>query len=175
MKDLSFHITDIASNSIRAQATQIEVSLQENKKVCVICIRDNGIGMDAATLSSIRNPFYTSRTKRKVGLGLPFLIQNAEQTGGNVTINSTLGKGTQVSAVFNKNHIDCPPLGDLAGTIALLITGNPDISFLFSYHSIEKSISINTEEIRNILEDLPLSHPQVMVWIKEMISENIKE
>ena len=126
MDNLSFHITDITANSIRAKASDIQI------KDTSICIRiaDNGCGMDPETVSLIRNPFYTTRTTRKVGLGLPFLIQNAEQTGGNVEISSIQGKGTVVVACFVSSHIDCPPWGDLAGTMAMLIGSNPDITFI---------------------------------------------
>ena len=140
-----------------------------------ICIRiaDNGCGMDPETVSLIRNPFYTTRTTRKVGLGLPFLIQNAEQTGGNVEISSIQGKGTVVVACFVSSHIDCPPWGDLAGTMAMLIGSNPDINIHFSYHSDLVSFDISTRELKEILEDMPLSHPKVMLYLKELIANQI--
>ena len=121
----------------------------------------------------IRNPFYTTRTTRKVGLGLPFLIQNAEQTGGNVEISSIQGKGTVVVACFVSSHIDCPPWGDLAGTMAMLIGSNPDINIHFSYHSDLVSFDISTRELKEILEDMPLSHPKVMLYLKELIANQI--
>ena len=105
---------------------------------------------------------------------LPFLIQNAEQTGGSVTLTSEPGKGTKVRAVFHSDHIDCPPWGDLPGTVALLITGNPEINVCFEYRSGETGYSISTNEIKEILDGVPLSHPKVMLLIKEMIKENIR-
>ena len=136
MDNLSFHITDITANSIRAKASDIEIDIQIKDTSICIRIADNGCGMDPETVSLIRNPFYTTRTTRKVGLGLPFLIQNAEQTGGNVEISSIQGKGTVVVACF--------------------------VSF-----------DISTRELKEILEDMPLSHPKVMLYLKELIANQI--
>ena len=174
MNNLSFHITDITANSIRANASEIGLSVEEQDTRIVIRITDNGSGMDAETARRVTNPFYTARTTRKVGLGLPFLIQNAEQTGGSVTLTSEPGKGTEVRAVFHSDHIDCPPWGDLPGTVALLITGNPEINVCFEYRSGETGYSISTNEIKEILDGVPLSYPKVMLLIKEMIKENIR-
>lgn len=173
MNNLSFHITDITANSIRANASEIGLFIEEQDARITIRITDNGSGMDAETVARITNPFYTTRTTRKVGLGVPFLIQNAEQTGGSVSITSELGKGTEVTASFHSDHIDCPPWGDLPGTVAMLITGNPDINVCFEYHAGETAFSINTNEIKEILDGIPLSHPKVMLSVKEMIKENL--
>ena len=173
MDNLSFHITDITANSIRAKASDIEIDIQIKDTSICIRIADNGCGMDPETVSLIRNPFYTTRTTRKVGLGLPFLIQNAEQTGGNVEISSIQGKGTVVVACFVLSHIDCPSLGDLAGTMAMLIGSNPDINIHFSYHSDLVSFDISTRELKEILENMPLSHPKVMLYLKELIANQI--
>lgn len=173
MNNLSFHITDITTNSIRAKANTIEINIRETESRIEIVITDNGSGMDSETLARVTDPFYTSRTKRKVGLGLPFLIQNAEQTGGKVAIRSTTGEGTQVTASFISAHIDCPPWGDLSGTIALLITGNPQVNIIFTYQSADVHFSISSLEIKETLQDIPLSHPQVTSWLKEMVEENI--
>lgn len=173
MNNLAFHITDISSNSIRAGATNIMLAVQEQTGKITIRISDNGCGMDAETLSHISDPFYTTRSTRKVGLGIPFLIQNAEQTGGDVTISSEPGKGTVVTACFISDHIDCPPWGDLAGTVALLITGNPGITVYFFYQLEKKMFSINTREIERVLDGVPISIPKVFLFIKEMIKENI--
>ena len=173
MNNLSFHITDIASNSVRAGATDIELSIEEKKNRITITFIDNGCGMDKETLDRVTNPFYTTRTTRKVGLGIPFLIQNAEQTGGSVAFKSEPGKGTEVKACFIASHIDCPPWGDLSGTVAMLITGNPNINIRFFYHSKEVEYAISSEAIEEVLDGLPLSHPKVMLLVKDMISGNI--
>lgn len=174
MNNLAFHITDISSNSVRAGATHIILAIQEQAGRITIRISDNGCGMDAETISRVSDPFYTTRLTRKVGLGIPFLIQNAEQTGGYVTITSNPGKGTVVTACFISDNIDCPPWGDLAGTVAMLITGNPGVNFCFLYQSEKIAYSINTEEIEKTLDGIPISLPEVILFIKEMIHENIR-
>lgn len=173
MDNLSFHLTDITANSIRAGATRIEVDIQEKPATIIIRISDNGCGMDTETIQRVTNPFYTTRTTRKVGLGLPFLIQNAEQTGGKVSIDSHPGKGTEVIARFVSSHIDCPPWGDLAGTIAMLLSGTPDVNICFTYRKGEEVFALSTEEVKEALDGLPLSHPKVISWLKEMIRENL--
>ncbi|MBC8603796.1 ATP-binding protein [Parabacteroides acidifaciens] len=172
MNNLSFHITDITANSIRANASEIKLYIYVGNGEIVIRITDNGCGMDRETLARVTNPFYTTRTTRKVGLGIPFLIQNAEQTGGSVTITSEPGKGTEVTARFRSDNIDCPPWGDLPGTVAMLITGNPTVNVSFEYQSDDADFSVSTGEIMEILDGIPLSHPKVMLLIKEMIKEN---
>lgn len=172
MNTLTFHITDIASNSVRAGATRIllDIAVMED---ATIRIADNGCGMDAKTIAQVTDPFYTTRTTRKVGLGIPFLIQNAEQTGGFVKIESEPGKGTEVTARFVTSHIDCPPWGDLPGTVAMLISGNPDINICFSFQKNKELFTLSTEELKDIFEDMSLSHPKVILLIKEMIAENL--
>lgn len=174
MNNLSFHITDIAANSIRAGATRLVLDIQEDAPLIIFRISDNGCGMDAETLAKVTDPFYTTRTTRKVGLGLPFLIQNAEQTGGNVRIISQPGKGTEVTAHFFSSHIDCPPWGNLPQTIALLICGTPGVNICFTYQKEGISFSFSTVEIKEVLDGIPLSHPKVISWLTQMIEENLK-
>lgn len=174
MNTITFHITDIASNSVRAGATRIMLDIVIREDNASIRIADNGCGMDAETVSRVSNPFYTTRTTRKVGLGIPFLIQNAEQTGGGVKIVSQPGEGTEVTASFYTSHIDCPPWGDLAGTVAMLITGNPAINVCFTYKKGEQTFELSTKELLSIFEDIPLSHPKVILVIKGMLTENLR-
>lgn len=173
MNNLAFHITDIVSNSIRAKATYISLDIQANEREITLRVADNGCGMDAETIARVTDPFYTTRTTRKVGLGLPFLIQNAEQTGGSVCITSQPGKGTEVTARFVASNIDCPPWGDLPTTVAMLITGNPEVNLAFTYESETSVFALSTQEVKEALDGMPLSHPQVMLFIREMIRENI--
>jgi len=174
MNNLSFHITDIVANSIRAGATQITIAILIKEGTISLEVKDNGCGMDKETVKRVTNPFYTTRTTRKVGLGLPFLIQNAEQAGGNVTIISTPGKGTNVIARFRTDHIDCPPWGDLSGTIATTITGNPEVNITFLYEADLPPFAISTEDLKEALDGIPLSLPKVTVWLNEMIRENVQ-
>lgn len=173
MNTLTFHITDIASNSVRAGATRISLEITIHEDHTTVRITDNGCGMDAETVSRITNPFYTTRITRKVGLGIPFLIQNAEQTGGHVSITSEPGKGTAVTACFITSNIDCPPMGDLPGTVAMLISGNPGINVCFSYRKEELLFEISSEDLQSVFEDIPLSHPKVILAIREMIAANL--
>lgn len=174
MNTLTFHITDIATNSIRAGATCILLDITVNEDDMSICIADNGCGMDAETICRVTDPFYTTRTTRKVGLGIPFLIQNAEQTGGSVTIDSRPGEGTKVTVRFITSHIDCPPMGDLPATVATLMGGNPGINICFSYRKKECVFELSTEQLREVFEDIPLSHPKVILSLREMIAANLE-
>lgn len=177
MKDLASHIIDIVQNSIRANATKIEIMVNEDQErdTFVIEIRDNGCGMDETTLARVRDPFFTSRTVRKVGLGIPLLQQNAERTGGQVQISSHPGKGTTLRAQFCHSHLDRPPLGDLAETISLLIGSNPDIHFMYKHSTNYGFYRLDTEELKRILENVPLNHPDIILGIQEMVRENLKD
>ena len=172
MNNLSFHITDITANSIRANASEIGLSVEEQDTRIVIRITDNGSGMDAETARRVTNPFYTTRTTRKVGLGLPFLIQNAEQTGGSFEITSKKGVGTSTKAVFHSDSIDFTPLGDMTSTVTVLISMNTDRDFIYRRKVDGEEFVLDTREIKNILEGVPLDNPEVVQWMKEYIDEN---
>ncbi len=177
MQTLSDHILDIAQNSIRAQASRVEINLQENltKDSLVISIKDNGCGMDASTLAKVTDPFFTSRTVRKVGLGIPLFKQNAEATGGSLKIESKPGEGTTTAATFTLSHWDRPPMGDIAGSIVILVSANPDIDFIYR-HITEKGVyTFDTREVKEIMEGVPLNDPEIVMALRQMIRENIKE
>ena len=125
MRDLSLHIIDIVQNSVRADATLVNLTIEISGEVLIIRIGDNGCGMTAETLQKVTDPFYTTRTTRKVGLGLPFFKQSAEQSGGELIIESEVGMGTVVTATFGLHHLDRPPMGDLSETVSLVMSGNP--------------------------------------------------
>lgn len=177
MKDLASHIMDIVQNSIRAKAGNIEIRITEDHKrdSFIIEICDDGIGMDAATLAKVCDPFFTSRTVRKVGLGIPLLQQNTERTGGKLTLSSTPGQGTKLTAYFSHSHLDRPPLGNVAETVGLLIAANPDIHFIYKHTTETGTYELNTEEIKKILEDVPLTHPDIIAGIQELIRTNLSE
>ncbi|PRY96156.1 ATP-binding protein [Marinilabilia salmonicolor] len=174
MKDLSMHILDIAENSVKAGADRVEVELLYTDRMLQMAIRDNGCGMDEQTVGRITDPYTTSRSSRKVGLGLPFLKMNAEQTGGRIEIDSKPGKGTGVTALFDTGHIDCVPEGDLASTLALLMTGHPEINFVIRMKRNQTDFEISSDEIKEVLEGVPISHPKVGVFVRNMIKEEIK-
>ncbi len=177
MKDIAMHLLDIARNSIDAKARNITVSFFVHNKegTLFIIIQDDGCGMGKELVKIVTDPFTTTRKSRKVGLGLPFFKMNAEQTGGWLEIKSELNKGTQVKALFNITNIDCVPMGDMAGAVTLLISGNPGVNFKFEFKTQSDQYLIGTQEIQIALEGTDVNQPKVMMLIKEMIEENLKE
>ena len=174
MKELSLNILDITENSVKAGATLTEISVVENADTLTITIKDDGCGMSEAVLKTVENPFYTTRTTRKVGLGIPLLKLAAEQTGGKVEIVSSTAAnnhGTTVTAQFFKNHLDFTPLGNTKETVVTLIQGHPDTDFLFVHKTNNGEVKLDTRELRNILEGVPLDTYEVIVWIKEYLNE----
>ena len=172
MKELSLHILDIAQNSISAGCSLLELTLAEAGGVLTLTVADDGRGMSPEFLAAVTDPFTTSRTTRKVGLGLPLLRMAAEQTGGSLAIESAPGVGTTVTAVFHTDHIDCPPLGDMAGTVSLLVQGAPDIETVYTHSTARGSFTFDTREIREILgPDVPLSAGEVALWMKAYLQE----
>lgn len=178
MKELSLNILDIAENSVKAGATLTEILLDERDGVLTLTIRDNGCGMTAQTLRAVTDPFYTTRTTRKVGMGLPLLKLEAEMTGGDMTISSRAATeypadhGTVVTARFMTDHIDCMPLGDVIATITTLIQGHPDTDFRFSHHTADgREVTLDTRELRTVLEDVPLNTYEVLQWIEGSLRE----
>lgn len=175
MKDLSLHILDIAQNSISAGASNIGISIDENlaANTMAIEVTDNGRGMSAEVLERVTDPYFTSRTTRKVGLGIPLFKQNAEATGGSLQIESEEGRGTMLKATFVHNHLDRPPLGDMAGVMVLLAGANPEIRFVYTHRVDNEEYVFDTEEVKEALDGLPINDPQVMRFLKEMIIENL--
>ena len=177
MKDLSMHILDIVGNSIRSGASLIKVSLEivVGEEALILCISDNGCGMSSEMVAKVTDPFVTSRTTRKVGLGLPFLKMNAEQTGGSLKIESEKDEGTLVEALFYKYHIDCIPMGDLKGTMALIMSGNTDVDFVLSLKRGSNTFEIRSSDIKEVLGDVSINHPKVGRFIKEMMDFSLLE
>jgi anti-sigma regulatory factor (Ser/Thr protein kinase) len=176
MKELSLHILDIVQNSIRAGATSIKIIVAENlpKNSYEISIRDNGCGMDNQTLTQITDPFFTTG-KKKTGLGIPLFKQHAEAAGGSLTIKSEKEKGTTVEAIFEHNHIDRQPMGDIAGTIIGLIRSSPEIEFIYRHSFNNKHFTINTNEIKNELKEININNLEIISFLTDMINENIEE
>lgn len=181
MKELSLNILDITENSVKAGATLTEISLNESEEKIVLTITDNGCGMTDEILKTVLNPFYTTRTTRKVGMGLPLLKLAAEQTGGGLEISSKHiekfpnDHGTKVLATFHKNHIDCAPLGDVVETVKTLIQGHPDTDFLFTHKTESGEVVLDTRVLRETLEDVPLNTYEVIKWIEEYLREQYSE
>ena len=137
MEDISLHILDVVENSIRAGATQVTVRLTENRSedLLTLEIGDDGEGMDDATRRQCLDPFFTTKEGKSVGLGLPFLAQSAEETGGTLVVASMKGKGTKIVATYQLSHIDRKPLGDLDGTIRCLKETHPEINLFYEFES----------------------------------------
>lgn len=177
MKELSLNILDIVENSTKAKAEIVEITIIDKNKDFSITIKDDGCGMNEATLLSVSDPFYTTRTTRKVGMGIPLFRFAAEQTGGTLTITSKhidefpADHGTTLTATFDKSHIDFTPLGDIISTMVTLIQGHPNVDFVLHHQLEDKIIMLDTRELRAVLEDVPLDTFEVLVWIKENLEE----
>ncbi len=172
MKELSLHILDLAQNSLTAGCKRLDLSLSETDGRLTLVIADDGKGMTPDFLAKVTDPFTTTRTTRKVGLGLPLLRLAAEQTGGSLTVESTLGVGTTVRCVFAADHIDCPPLGDMGETLALLVQGAPGVELTYRHAAGRRSWRFDTRELREALgPEVPLSDPNVFLWIRQYAAE----
>ncbi len=173
MRELSLNILDIAQNSISAGASLIEIEVSEDtvKKTLLIGIYDDGCGMTQEQVTNVLDPFYTTRTTRKVGMGVPLFKLAAEQTGGGLKIESEKGKGTRVQALFKTDSIDFTPLGDVASTLVVLITMNTDRDFIYTRSRNGESFVLSTAEMKAILGEVPLNEPEVAQWMKDYINE----
>ncbi len=178
MKELSLNILDIAQNSVKAGAKRIEISLERSGSWLTIAITDDGSGMSPEFAAAAADPFTTTRTTRKVGMGLPLFKLAAEQTGGTFSITSHQAAfdgdnhGTTVQAVFDTSHVDCEPLGDVASTITTLIQGSPELDFTYRYRTEEGQKLLSTTEMRQMLGgEVPLNSPDVLAWVKAFLED----
>ena len=177
MTELSLNVLDIAQNSIVAEATLIEIDVEEDSDSnrIIIRVKDNGKGMSEDFLKAVEDPFITTRTTRKIGLGISFLKEAAEMTGGHISLESELGVGTTITAVFIMDHLDRQPIGSLTETIIILVTLNTEIDFIIRYKVNEDEFVFSTQEVKELLgEDVSLNSPQVVVFLTEYVSEHIQ-
>ena len=181
MKELSLNVLDITMNSVKAGATLINIHITEDDELLKMEIIDNGCGMTEEFLRGVIDPFCTTRTTRKVGLGVPLLKLAAEQTGGEVSITSKHesqypeGHGTHVTATFYKQHIDFTPMGDIISTVTTLIQGSPDVDFDFRHKSNTFDVLLDTREVREVLgPEIPLCEPEILSWIADNLCEQYK-
>lgn len=177
MQDLSLHLLDIVENSIRAKASLIEIEINEavSNNLLTLSIKDNGKGMNASLLKTVTDPFTTTRTTRKIGLGLPLLKQNCLLSGGTLEIKSKINEGTTVVATMQYHHIDRLPLGDMASSMGVLIQANPTIDFIYKHLYEEKEFRMSTLEIKKTLQEVPINQLEVVEWIRQYISENLQD
>lgn len=176
MKELSLHILDIVQNSIKANASQIDIRVTEDRRANLLSftISDNGCGISPEMLKTITDPFSTSRTTRRVGLGLSLLQLACERCHGTMTIASDVGKGTTVTAQFQHDHIDRAPLGDMVMTLITLITGAPDIDFSYVHRVDERVFEFHTADVKRELDGVPLTEPSVAQFLTEYLHEHIE-
>lgn len=175
MRELSLNILDVVQNSISAGASLITIEVLENTKIkdLTIKILDNGKGMTNEQLKSVQDPFYTTRTTRKVGMGVPLFKMAAEMSAGSFDIKSEVNVGTQVTACFKTDNLDFVPLGDMCSTIITLVSMNTKINFVYKHCVDEKEFVFDTRKIKEILGDVPLDENDVVVWLREYVQENI--
>lgn len=177
MKELSLHILDIVQNSIKANASFVEVLINENtlENTFGITIRDNGCGMDEETVKNVTNPFFTTRTTRKVGLGIPLLHEAALRCNGYLKIDSKVGIGTTIYCSFERNNIDRAPLGDISSTIMTIINSLKNCEFKYIHSVDDKSFEFSTTNIKEVLGVSSINSPDILLWIKEFVDESTKE
>lgn len=176
MKELSLNVLDIAKNSVTAGASLVQITVDQTPHCLTITIADDGCGMTPEFLARVTDPFTTTRTTRKVGMGIPLLKMAAEMSGGGLSIQSQPGQGTTTTAWFDPASIDTPPMGDLTGSILTLIQGSPEIDFLFTHRVTAAGgsgeYSLDTRQIRQIMEGVPLNAPELLAWLGEYLAEN---
>lgn len=175
MDEISSHIMDIAMNAIAAKAKRIEISITVDPKKALLSLffKDDGIGMDSAMIQKVQDPFFSTKTGKKVGLGIPLLKGTAETTGGHFSLTSEVGHGVEIHASFRLNHPDLPPLGKLKDTILVLVVGNPDVDFVFKCTLNEKEFVFDTTAMRAILGDVPLNDPEVVKFFINYLDEKL--
>ncbi len=176
MLELSLHILDIVENSTRAGAKRVHIDIMEDTKRDLLSIEilDNGSGMSEDVLKKAMDPFFTTKTVRNVGLGLPMLSHAAEKTGGTFIIESKGEEGTRVLAEFKLSHIDRQPIGNMASTMVTLVVGNPDVDFIYRHRHNDREYILDTRVIKKEMGDLPLEHVKVLAFIREHVERGLK-
>ncbi|OGP99111.1 MAG: hypothetical protein A2026_18545 [Deltaproteobacteria bacterium RBG_19FT_COMBO_46_12] len=177
MEDLSLHILDIVENAVSAKAKRIDILVMEEPKEdrLIIEIKDDGIGMDEEVNRKAIDPFFTTRTSRKVGLGLSLMAQAAQEAGGMLRIESELGKGTKVTATFQYHHIDRKPLGSMMETMTMLLLGNPELDISYIHQKEGKSYILNSQVLKERFKDRSLIDPEVIQWLKKHLKEGLSQ
>lgn len=175
MRELSLHLLDLVRNSIEAGAQTLDIAVAEepDRDRLTLTVGDDGRGMDAELAARVLDPFATTRTTRRVGLGLPLLAAAAERSNGGLSLVSTPGKGTTVRAEFQLSHIDRAPLGDIAATLVTVIAAQPTLDITYKHSVGGRSFLLATADLRSRLGDVPLSDPEVVAWLRDYLSESI--
>lgn len=176
MKELAMHVYDLMENSTAANSTEVRLTIRDSKQdnVYAFTIEDNGKGMTSEFLAKVTDPYTTSRTTRKVGLGLPLIKMNSEHCGGGMNIASEVGRGTTLNFWFQHDHWDRPPMGDLAGTIVMLCAAHEDIHIIYRHITDSDEFVFDTEEIKEALDGMSMNDVKVFKWLKDMVQENLE-
>ncbi|MBU0490752.1 MAG: ATP-binding protein [Chloroflexi bacterium] len=177
MRELALHVLDILENALTAGATRVTLTVHEDTAadMLTISVQDNGCGMDESTVRRVLDPFYTTRTTRHVGLGLPLLAAAAERCNGGVRIESQMGHGTTVTATFQHSHLDRAPLGDMGQSLLAFLLAPRPIDLAYVHRVDVREFAFDTAELRSELGDVPLSHPIVRDWLGAFIAEGETE
>lgn len=177
MLELAAHILDIAENSVRADAKLIEIAINEDTANDFLSIEiiDDGRGMNQNEIKKVLDPFYTTKTVRRVGLGIPLLADAAQRSGGNLQLESKEGKGTTVKSTFCISNVDRQPMGNIISTIIILIAGNSDVDFFYKHRHNDRRFELDTRVIRKEIEDVPINHPEILKYIRGVLEEGFRE
>ncbi len=177
MEQLSQHILDLARNSLEAGAGKIEITIREDTEANLLefNIRDNGHGIAPEDIAKVQDPFYSTKPRRRFGLGIPLLKDAVETCKGIFIIDGNPDEGTSITATFPHNHPDRAPLGDIAETLSVLITGSKPLHLIYRHHCNGKKFVFDTKEIESLLGDIPLQTPEVLLWLNEYIGQKIEE
>lgn len=175
MEDISSHIMDIVMNSVTAEAKHISVIIEKDPRTSILglTIADDGVGMDDETAQKVQDPFFSTKTGRKVGLGIPLLKGTAETTGGSFELTSARGAGTTIRATFDSRHPDLPPMGNVRDTFFVLIASHPDVDFNFHYFVDGKDFTLDTGELKRELDGVPVNHPEVISFLSKYLDEHL--
>jgi len=176
MEEICAHILDITANAVTAGATHVAVSIEADRKNNLLSVRfkDDGRGMDEEMVKRVVDPFFSTKKGKKVGLGIPLLKGTAETCGGTFSLTSKPGEGVDISVSFQLDHPDLPPLGNLKDTIIVSVVGNPDVDFSFSYTADGNTFSLYTREIREMIGDVPINHPEIVKFLTEYLDEKLQ-
>lgn len=186
MRELSLHLLDLAENSVAAQADRIKIQVIEDLQAdrLHLSLQDNGKGMSPEMVQQVSDPFFTSRTTRKVGLGIPLLKAAAQACNGDLTIQSEVGMGTQIDVTFQHSHIDRMPLGNLPETVLTLVVAHPEVNWLLDYSALgtqQKTPArfvFDDQPVKEILDGISLSEPEVLSYLRDTLTNgvsNVKE
>jgi len=176
MIEISLHILDIVENSTRAGAKSVYIDIIEDTRMDLLSIeiRDNGSGMSEDVLKKVMDPFFTTKTVRNIGIGLPMLAHAAERAGGRFIIESKEEGGTRVVAEFKLSHIDRQPLGNIASTLVTLVVGNPDVDFIYRHRHNDREYIMDTRALKKDMGDLPIEHVKALIFIREQVECGLK-